>query len=164
MEVYKTLPEGTLAEVIDNQIYMSLSPVFNHQDVLIEIAAQLRTMLKGKASVSIAPFDVLLDEVSNAVQPDIVIILNNNKGTLNRKGHFHGVPDVVVEILSPGNRDYDLVRKKELYQKFGVSEYWIVDPDKRSALIFVLENNRYTKVAEEIGVINTKFLQLSITF
>jgi Uma2 family endonuclease len=164
MEVYKTLPEGTLAEVIDNQIYMSPSPVFNHQDILIEIAAQLRSMLKGKANVSIAPFDVFLDEVSNAVQPDIVIILNNNKGTLNRKGHFHGVPDVVVEILSPGNRDYDLVRKKELYQKFGVSEYWIVDPDKRSALILVLENNRYTKVAEEIGVINTKFLQLSITF
>src|SRR5688500_9436555 len=121
MEVYKILPEGTLAEVIDNQIYMSPSPAFDHQDILIEIAAQLRSKLKNEAKVSVAPFDVYLDESRNAVQPDIVIILNSNKGILNRKGHFHGVPDIVVEILSPENRDYDLIRKKDLYQKFGIS-------------------------------------------
>ncbi|MEX2232709.1 MAG: Uma2 family endonuclease [Cyclobacteriaceae bacterium] len=134
MEVYKSLPEGTLAEVIDNQIYMSPSPVFDHQDILIEIASQLRIKIKEKGGkIAIAPFDVYLDETRNAVQPDIVVILNSNRGNLNLKGHFHGVPYLLVEILSPANKDYDLVKKKELYERFGVQEYWIIDPDTRLA-------------------------------
>src|SRR5436190_4211357 len=92
MEVYKSLPEGTLAELINNVIYMSPSPVFNHQDILLEIASQFRDQLKSKklGKVAVAPFDVYLDEKSNAVQPDIVVILSANKGELNDNGHFHG--------------------------------------------------------------------------
>ena len=164
MEVYKMLPEGTLAEVIDNQIYMSPSPAFDHQDILIEVAAQLRSKLKNEAKVSVAPFDVYLDESRNAVQPDIVIILNSNKGILNRKGHFHGVPDIVVEILSPGNRDYDLIRKKELYQKFGISEYWIIDPDTKLAMTFIFENNQYELKGQEIGRVTSNLLKSTFTF
>lgn len=164
MEVYKMLPEGTLAEVIDNQIYMSPSPAFDHQDILIEVAAQLRSKLKNEAKVSVAPFDVYLDESRNAVQPDIVIILNSNKGILNRKGHFHGVPDIVVEILSPGNRDYDLIRKKDLYQKFGILEYWIIDPDTRLAMTFTLENNQYRLKEEQMGQITSTLLKNTFTF
>lgn len=164
MEVYKMLPEGTLAEIIDNQIYMSPSPVFDHQDILLEIAIQLRSQLKGLAKIVAAPFDVYLDESSNAVQPDIVVILNMNKGTLNRKGHFHGTPDVIVEILSPGNKEYDLIKKKDLYEKFGVKEYWIIDPDTKLTMIYVLDNNRYKRSSELIGKIQSDLLKVSITF
>jgi Uma2 family endonuclease len=164
MEVYKMLPEGTLAEVIENQIYMSPSPSFDHQDILIEIASQLRNHLKGRAKVAVAPFDIYLDESKNAVQPDIVVILNSSKGILNRKGHFHGVPEFVIEILSQGNRDYDLIRKKDLYQKFGVQEYWIVDPDTKLAMGFVLENNQYALKGEEIGTINSELIGLRVSF
>jgi Uma2 family endonuclease len=164
MEVYKMLPEGTLAEVIENQIYMSPSPSFDHQDILIEIASQLRSHLKGKATVIVAPFDIYLDETKNAVQPDVVVILNSNKGILNRKGHFHGVPDFVIEILSQGNRDYDLIRKKELYQKFGIQEYWIVDPDTKLVMGFVLQNGQYILKGEETGKITSKLAGLSLIF
>jgi Uma2 family endonuclease len=162
MEVYKMLPEGTMAEVIDNQLYMSPAPSFDHQDIVIDLSAQLRQALKNRAKVSIAPFDVYLDETSNAVQPDILIIMDTNKGILKR--NFQGVPDITVEILPPSNREYDLIRKKELYERFGVQEYWIIDPDTKAVLLFVLENGKYTLKSQETGVIHSPLLQESFSF
>ncbi|MEQ9304915.1 MAG: Uma2 family endonuclease [Marinoscillum sp.] len=77
MEVYKGLPEGTLAELIDNQIYMSPSPLTKHQVLLNEINFSLKKYLdqNNLGTVLIAPLDVYLDETSNAVQPDIIVIL-----------------------------------------------------------------------------------------
>ena len=165
MEVYKSLPEGTLAEIINNQIYMPPSPVYNHQDVLMEIATQVRAYLKKTdGKVAIAPFDVYLDENSNAVQPDIVIILNGNKGQLNYQGHFHGVPDILVEILSPHNRDHDLIRKKDLYERFGVQEYWVVDPGNKSTSVHQLENESYKVRSEDVGVIKSTLLAANFLF
>lgn len=60
------------------------------------------------------PFDVYLDEQSNAVQPDIIVVLNENKKIIDPNGHIHGVPDLLVEILSPGNRGFDLIGKRSL--------------------------------------------------
>jgi Uma2 family endonuclease len=165
MEVFKSLPAGTLAEIIDNQLYMSPSPAFNHQEVLIEIASQLRAILKRSGGkVAVAPFDVYLDEMTNAVQPDIVIILNGNKGVLNFRGHFHGVPDILVEVLSPNNRDHDLVRKKELYRRFGVREYWTIDPETRKATIFEWINDRYVVASKATGIIESHLINESVSF
>lgn len=167
MEVFKGLPEGTLAELIDNVIYMSPSPVYRHQEVLFEIASKLRENLKSDQSgkVVIAPFDVYLDDSSNAVQPDIVVILTGNKGILNEDGHFHGVPDLIIEILSQGNSDHDLVVKKNLYQRFGVKEYWIVNPENRISIGYSLEkNNQYAKFSEVSGEINSRLVSLSFKF
>lgn len=165
MEVFRSLPEGTLAEVIENQIYMSPSPVYNHQEVLLSIASQLRThAAKSGGRVAIAPFDVYLDETSNAVQPDIVVVLRDNKGKLNTSGHFHGVPDLVVEVLSPNNRDHDLVRKKALYEKFGVKEYWIVDPEDKSTFVYQLNDKSYELRIRDIGRINSDLLAFSFEF
>lgn len=77
MEVYKMLPEGTRAEIIDNCVFDPPSLSFDHQDVIIELGHELKHRLKEVAKVVIAPFDVYLDEVSNAVQPDIVVILDS---------------------------------------------------------------------------------------
>jgi Uma2 family endonuclease len=83
-----------------------------------------------------------LDEISNAVQPDIVVILKSNKNHPEPRGHFHGVPDLLVEILSPDNRVHDLVKKKDLYEKFGVKEYWIVDPETRATVGYTLNSEK----------------------
>lgn len=166
MEVFKMLPEGTLAELIDNSIYMSPSPVRNHQKVLQFLLRKLSDLIedKGKGEVFISPFDVYLDDHSNAVQPDLVVILSENKKIIDPKGHIHGVPDLLIEILSPGNKDHDLIKKKDLYERFGVKEYWIVDPETKFALVYELHNSNYTKIGESIGTIESHLLKLTIIF
>ena len=166
MEVYKNLPEGTLAELIDNVIYMSPTPVTSHQKVLQTIFRRLSEHIDDhdKGQVIVAPFDVYLDESSNAVQPDIVVILKTNKKQPEPKGHFHGVPDLVVEVLSPGNREHDLVKKKTLYEKFGVREYWIVDPQTKAIIAYTLGSEKYEIMTTEPGSIHSLILNLAISF
>jgi Uma2 family endonuclease len=166
MEVYKNLPAGTLAELIDNTIYMSPSPVRKHQKILQSIFRKLSDDIedRGKGDIFIAPFDVYLDETSNAVQPDIVVVLKANEQIIEPNGHIHGVPDLLVEVLSPSNKEYDLIKKKDLYERFGVKEYWIVDPDTRLALCYQLVNSKYQKANEEIGRIQSPLLNLEVSF
>ncbi len=166
MEVYKMLPEGTLAELIDNKLYMSPSPVRNHQKVLQQLLRRLSDLIedKGKGEIFISPFDVYFDEHSNAVQPDLIVVLSDNKKIIDPNGHIHGVPDLLVEILSSGNKDHDLIKKKDLYERFGVKEYWIVDPETKLALVYQLQNSKYTKIGESIGSIESLLLNLTVSF
>jgi Uma2 family endonuclease len=166
MEVYKTLPEGTLAELIENVLYTSPAPVFNHQKVSKSIFRHLLEHLedKGLGQVFMAPFDVYLDETQNAVQPDLIIVLESNYKIIDKGGHIHGVPDVLIEILSKGNREHDLIRKKDLYERFKVKEYWIIDPESKLAMVFELRNNSYALTGEYIGEVRSNFLALTLTF
>jgi Uma2 family endonuclease len=166
MGVYKNLPEGTLAELIDNVIYMSPSPVTSHQKILQTIFRRLSEEIEDsqRGEVIVAPFDVYLDESRNAVQPDIVVILNTNKNKLIPTGHFHGVPDLVVEVLSPANKEHDMVKKKDLYEHVGVNEYWIVDPQTKMVFGYALKESRYVKIVEETGLIHSQLLNLNFSF
>jgi len=166
MEVYKNLPEGTLAELIDNVIYMSPTPVTNHQKVLQTIFRRLSEHIDDhyRGQVIVAPFDVYLDETSNAVQPDLVVILKANKNQPDPKGHFHGVPDILVEVLSPGNRDHDLVKKKNLYEKFGVKEYWIVDPQTKETIGYTLNSEKYENMTTQPGSMHSPLLNATFSF
>ena len=166
MEVYKNLPEGTLAELIDNVIYMSPSPVKIHQQVLQRIFRRLSEAIEdsGKGEIIIAPFDVYLDATSNAIQPDISVILKGNPGQSNLNGHFHGTPDIIIEILSSGNRDYDLVKKRDLYERFGVKEYWIVDPQTKETLGYFLEDKKYQQIGKTQNSISLNTLPLTLSF
>ena len=105
-----------------------------------------------------------MDTTSNAVQPDIIVILTANEGYSKPDGHFYGVPDLIVEILSPGNKEHDLVKKKDLYERFGVTEYWIVDPQTKISLGYCLQDTRYVKIGEEKNKIPFKLLNLTILF
>jgi Uma2 family endonuclease len=89
MEVYKSLPEGTLAQLIDKTLFISPSPISKHQRVLNKINYELLKVLDNSnyGEVFIAPFDVYLDEHSNAVQPDIIVVLDNNKNIIDPEGH-----------------------------------------------------------------------------
>ncbi len=160
MEVYRMLPEGTRCELIDQIIYMSPSPLPSHQVVLNEINFQLLQYFKEKKNgmVYVSPLDVYLDNTSNAVQPDLIVILKDNSNQVALDKPYHGIPDVIVEVLSPSNRDFDLIKKKDLYERFGVKEYWIVDPDTKLALVYGRVGSSFVKMSESIGEIHSRLL------
>ncbi|MFN7793065.1 MAG: Uma2 family endonuclease, partial [Cyclobacteriaceae bacterium] len=88
----------------------------------------------------------------------------SNKGEIEPHGNFKGVPDLIVEVLSVGNRSHDLVKKKDLYEKFGVKEYWVVDPETKLAIGFEWKENGYVKISEEIGKIYSRLLKEDFNF
>lgn len=164
MEVYKSLPEGTLAELINGVIYMSPSPVSPHQRIVTMLSARMALFVEDNSlgEVYVAPFDVYLDEHSSAVQPDIVFVAKENLSII--KGHIHGVPDLVVEVLSGGNQSPDLVKKKGLYQRFGIKEYWIIDADAKEAVGFEYSSGMYHEFACNIGKVTSRLLQQAFEF
>jgi Uma2 family endonuclease len=166
METYKMLPEGTLAELIDNVVYDSPSPYSIHQSLSKIILRKLLEEVedKGTGVVFHAPLDVYLDEVSNAVQPDLIVVLKNNLHIIEKYGHIHDVPDLLIEILSKNNQRHDLVRKKNLYERFGVKEYWVIDPDNKHSLGFEHKDGCYSCICDETGVIRSNLLQVSFAF
>ncbi len=140
---YLTWDDDLRWEIIDGFAYdMSPAPTTKHQVVLVNLLNSFYNYLKGKpCKVFPAPFDVRLskigandDEVENVVQPDISVICNPMK--LDEKGAI-GAPDLVVEILSPSTSKKDMGIKSFLYQKFGVREYWIVDPVSESVIVYL---------------------------
>jgi Uma2 family endonuclease len=158
------LPEGTLAELIDGNIYMSPSPIKSHQLVDGRLYAGILSYVEENnlGEVYIAPFDVYLDEASNAVQPDIIFVAKKNLSI--SKDHIHGVPDLLVEVLSPGNMNHDTLRKKELYERFGVKEYWIIDPETRESIGYQLEDGKYREFFRSIGTVQSELLNSDFKF
>jgi len=136
-------------ELIDGSAYlMSPSPSWKHQGISGNLHRQLANYLNDKScKVFAAPFDVRLNadtDDNTVVQPDLVIICDKTK--LDDKG-CNGAPDMVIEILSPSTTSRDTVKKFRLYQKSGVREYWIVDPDSKTVSVHLLENGRYITTA-----------------
>ncbi len=159
MEVFQMLPEGTLAELINGTIYMSPAPSTNHQRILGFIYKQLSDYVDqySLGEVFFAPCDVYLDERANAVQPDIIFI-STKKNAIVEKSGIHGVPDLLIEVLSPGNSEHDTVIKKELYQKFGVQEYWIVNPETKETIGYSLKDNTYILLGQFTGKIHSELM------
>lgn len=165
MELYKMLPAGTLAEVINGSIYMSPAPTPKHQRIVGKLYRLLTDYVEKEniGEALIAPCDVFLDEAANAVQPDLIILLKENASLVGDDA-IHGAPDILLEVLSEGNRDHDLIRKKELYQRFGIKEYWVINPDTKETFGFILNQGRYTNTATMIGKIKSPLLNQEFTF
>ncbi len=139
-EDYVRIPEdGRRHEIIDGVHYVTPSPVFNHQSVSGRLFVQLFHQIdeSGLGRVVNASMDVLLSEV-DIVQPDIVVILERNSSIITEK-NVQGAPDLLIEILSPSTSGRDRNLKKTRYQRFGVSEYWIVDPEAKQVEQFALD-------------------------
>lgn len=164
LEVFKSLPEGTLAQLIENNIVMSPSPLYRHQEVLNEINFQLLTFIKKKkmGQVLVAPMDVYLDD-ENVYQPDILFISNENQHIIRENG-LYGAPDLVIEILSPATAQYDLKEKKRIYERYGVKEYWIVDPATKSVQGYFLNNGIFEEMGKSKGLIQSRLLQTEFKF
>jgi len=164
MEVFKLLPEGTLAEVIEGNLYMLPMPNTNHQRVLLDIVVCLNSFIHDQlGELFIGPFDVYLDEDRNVVQPNIIYVASMNNSII-KPDAIHGVPDLIVEILSPNNEKYDLIKKKELYEKFRVKEYWVINPDSKDSIGFFLKDGRYDAPQSMQGSIKSTLLNHEFSF
>ena len=128
---------------------MSPAPSSKHQSISSNLHGFMFILFKNKTcKLFSAPFDVRLPQqntedqnIYTVVQPDLCVICDESK--LDEKGCI-GAPDLIIEILSPGNSKREMKYKFELYEEAGVREYWIVDPNQESVLMNVLENGKYT--------------------
>ena len=140
-EDYLALPDDLRAELIDGVFYAMSSPSRIHQTVALEIARQLWDCVEEHhrdCFVYIAPSDVALGEDKRTVvQPDVYVHCDREKD--KKPGPFRGTPDFVVEVLSPADPENDLWRKRDLYRRHGVREYWIVNPRGTEVYVFVFE-------------------------
>ena len=143
-EEYLNLPhDGNRYEVINGELVMVAAPYTIHQTVSGNLEYELRSFIKKHKLGKIfdAPTDVVLDK-TNVVQPDILFIARDRLDIITEK-NISGAPDLVIEILSSSTAYYDLIEKKEIYEQFGVKEYWIVDPKKQRVEIFQNDNRQF---------------------
>lgn len=136
-------------ELIKGKIFrMSPAPNRIHQGISSVIHGELYAFLKGdKCKVYSAPFDVRIPrkskedrDILTVLQPDICVVCDDTK--LDSKGCI-GAPDIVVEILSPGNNAKELKNKYEIYEESGVKEYWVVSPQNKTFLAYTLVDGKY---------------------
>lgn len=141
---YAALPEdGNRYELINGVMYMAPSPSFFHQEANAGFLTHLTIHVKwqGLGKVVAAPMDVKLS-TTYTVQPDVVVVLNNNLSIIT-PGKIEGAPDLVVEISSPGTVGYDRREKQDGYALAGIKEYWIADPIAHTVELLVLEKGVY---------------------
>ena len=141
-------------ELIDGVPYAMSAPTWQHQGISGELFLQFGNFLKGKpCRVFAAPFDVRLNfdaADDTVVQPDLVVICDRSK--IGGTG-CAGVPDLVVEILSPSTSKHDKLLKFNTYQHAGIREYWMVDPDSKTLSVNILKDGEY--VARAYGESDT---------
>ncbi len=143
---YLNWPEDERWEIIDGVPYMHAAPTWQHQAISGEIYRQISNYLINKpCRVFTAPFDLCLveydendDEINNVVQPDVVVVCDEKK--LRKTGYF-GVPTLIIETSSPATARRDRVLKFNMYEKAGVKEYWIVEPEGKFVSVFTLQKN-----------------------
>jgi Uma2 family endonuclease len=144
-EDYLTWPDDQRCEILDSSAYMQAAPSRIHQEITGELFRQFANYLQGKpCKVYHAPFCVRLDneknasDIRNVVEPDITIVCDRSK--LDDKG-CKGVPDMIIEVISPSSGKMDRILKFNRYEKAGVKEYWIVEPDERIVSVFTLQDS-----------------------
>ncbi|MBI5914775.1 MAG: Uma2 family endonuclease [Bacteroidetes bacterium] len=146
VEDYMALPEGAPFQLINGKLVYMSSPKSSHQTASINLASYLNMFVKknklGRAFH--APFDVHLDE-KNIYQPDLMFISNERMGILG--DWVKGAPDFIVEILSWSTKLKDEGEKMENYGKYGVQEYWLIDPEKQTVEVY--HNNNGVLILKE---------------
>lgn len=146
---YLEWPDEKKCEIIDGALYMHAAPSWQHQAICFELGRQFGNYLCNKSCRAFtAPFDLIIPEKGieekdskNVVQPDLLVICNKSglKGT-----GYYGIPELIIEICSPSTMRNDKVLKFNKYEKAGIKEYWIVEPEGKFISVFTLQdNNRY---------------------
>lgn len=134
-------------ELIEGEAMMMSPASWPHQKLLVALSAQIYAFLEGKVcQLAVASFDVRLpkedeadDAIDTVLQPDLAVICDPKK--LDRAG-CQGAPDFVIEILSPATSVRDQITKRDIYDRHGVRELWLVDPDSRELLIYRQNSQR----------------------
>lgn len=148
-EDYLRLPDdGQRYEVIQGSLYVTPPPIPEHQFSSFELAFQLSAFVRehGLGLVLTAPLEVRLPRgIATPVQPDVAFFRKGNE-PVRGTSYYEGVPDLLAEILSPGTRRRDQTVKLRAYQDAGVPEYWLVDLQACTVVIYGLQRGRYTEL------------------
>lgn len=168
LDDYYALPDERRVELIDGVFYDMSAPAVIHQKILGELFILFRECTdahEGECEVYLSPCDVRLDRDNKTmVQPDLLVICGPYDLGAKR---FEGAPDLALEILSPSTRSKDMLLKLYKYQNAGVKEYWIVDPDHETVMVYDFRNdNFYPEIYDFDAVIPIHILggQCSIDF
>ncbi|HVT57085.1 MAG TPA: Uma2 family endonuclease [Thermoanaerobaculia bacterium] len=142
------LPEDRLRhELIDGEHFMSPSPTLQHQRIVLNLGRILSTFVLARrlGEVFVAPLDVLFSNV-DVVEPDVLYVASEGADRLQER-FIAGAPDLVVEVLSKSTRGLDKIKKRRLYERGGVREYWIVDPTTETVEIYRAAGGSFTRQA-----------------
>ncbi len=138
-------------ELFEGELQVTAAPNTAHQTVVgnlyILMATHVRRNRLGR--VFIAPYDVLLSDIT-VVEPDLLFV-SRERQSIIRPSYIRGVPDLVVEVLSPSNPQTDRQVKRQLYARHGVPYYWLLDPDQREFIAYALESGAYRAVVTARG-------------
>jgi len=134
---YFLLPEEKRHEILAGDLYAAATPDTKHQRISLNLSSALLQHVRQRKLGDIleAPFDVVLSQ-ENVVQPDILFVRKERTGVIGEL-NLRGVPDLIIEILSEGSRRKDLEVKRKIYARFGVQEFWVVDPETSTVEVLV---------------------------
>jgi Uma2 family endonuclease len=148
------LEPGERYELIEGEAYAMSAPSDMHQALVGELGRQFGNFFYARpCKVRVAPYDVRLfyqedGEDDTVVQPDVVVLCDEKK---RGPEGCRGAPDLVVEVLSPSNSITEMERKRILYRRAGVKEYWLVDPEAKTILVYTLSGHFYFEKLYETG-------------
>ena len=142
-EDYRNTPADKRYELLDGELVVAPAPRIPHQRVAVELGTRLHTFVKdsGLGEILFAPCDVLLSN-TDVVQPDLLFVSRERGDILLGGDNVRGAPDLVIEILSPSTSGLDRTLKRRLYARYGVREYWLVDPDAKTVAILLMGRGR----------------------
>ncbi|MEY4903982.1 MAG: hypothetical protein RLZZ292_1797, partial [Bacteroidota bacterium] len=143
LEIYQNLPEGAKYQLVEGKILDMPSPLEEHQELSMQLIMLLGNYIFSNKLGRFfhAPFDVYLSE-NNVYQPDLLFVSTSNTPLIERRGVM-GAPDLIIELLSEGSEHLDKKKKLRNYEKYGVKEYFIVDPEDNEVTSYYLEDGRY---------------------
>jgi Uma2 family endonuclease len=147
-EDYASMPDdGQRCEVINGELHILPTPFPTHQRILGRLHRHIAPCAEesDRGELFIAPLDVILSP-SNVVQPDLMFVARAHASRVQLHA-IVGAPDIAIEILGDFTRDRDEVVKRDLYERFRVPEYWIVDPDAKTVRVLRRATARYETVA-----------------
>ncbi len=150
-----------LTEIINGEKIMAPSPFAKHQLIVARLYNVFYKFVSEKkiGEVFISPLDVIFEEGVNRLQPDLIFVRKENTGII--QDWIRGAPDLVVEVISENSLTLDTVIKKEIYERYGVKEFWLAFPQEMAVQIYALEGGRYRLLsfAEQSGSVKSKIIE-----
>ena len=154
---YLQLPDDKRYELVEGDLLLVPAPNLRHQRILRELEVAICIYLRSHplGELFFSPCDVVLSEI-NVVQPDLIFV-STERMTILTEANIQGSPDLVVEILSPSTQQRDRGIKQNLYARYGVREYWIINPENKTVevLSWTETGYRIEAVLQEGGTLNS---------
>ena len=140
--------DGKRHELIDGEHVVTAAPNTRHQRVVTRLTGLLWSFLQRHrlGEVFVAPFDVVLSD-TDVVEPDLLFVSPARAADTLTDANMRGAPDLIVEVGSPSTRKVDETTKRRLYERYGVGEYWVADPELDENKVYRRAGDRFERVA-----------------